>query len=182
VYALIVSGLVYREQNWKTLVKIIKDTITNTMPIMMVIASASIFSFIVSYARVDKILLNTLLALTSSRWIILLIINVMVLILGMFFDCTVIVMLLTPLFIPLAAAYHISMVHLGVIVVLNAMIGLLTPPVGYSLYVLNSVTGYPVTKIAKWCAPWLAPLVLTLLLVTFIEPISMAIPHLAGIY
>lgn len=182
VYALIVSGLVYREQNWKTLVKIIKDTITNTMPIMMVIASASIFSFIVSYARVDKILLNTLLALTSSRWIILLIINVMVLILGMFFDCTVIVMLLTPLFIPLAAAYHISMVHLGVIVVLNAMIGLLTPPVGYSLYVLNSVTGYPVTKIAKWCAPWLVPLVLTLLLVTFIEPISMAIPHLAGIY
>jgi len=181
LYALIVSGLIYREQNIHTLAKIIRDTIINTMPIMMVIASATIFSFIVSYARVDKIMLGALTSLTNNKYVILLIIDLMVLVLGMFFDNTVIVMLLTPLLIPLAGTYGISMVHLGVIVVLNAMIGLLTPPVGYSLYVLSSVTNYPVMKLAKWISPWLVPLALTLLAVTFIEPISMAFPRALGI-
>lgn len=90
-------------------------------------------------------------------------------------------MLLTPLLIPLAAAFELSMTHIGVVVVLNAMIGLLTPPVGYSLYVLNSVTGHPVTKIARWCMPWMVPLVLTLLAVTVFEDISLFVPRLLGI-
>ena len=73
------------------------------------------------------------------------------------------------------------MVHIGVVVVLNAMIGLLTPPVGYSLYVLNSVTGYPVMKISKWCVPWMIPLVFTLLVITLVPGISMWLPVLLGI-
>ncbi len=105
----------------------------------------------------------------------------MVLVLGMFFDCSVIVMLLTPLIIPLCKQYDISMIHMGVVIVLNAMIGLLTPPVGYSLYVLNSVTGHSVTKIAKWCAPWLMPLVASLIIVTLWEPLCMTVPRLLGI-
>ncbi|MCD8224537.1 MAG: TRAP transporter large permease [Clostridiales bacterium] len=181
VYALIVSGLIYRELSPKKLFQIIMDTIDNTMPIMLVIVAATIFSFIVSYERLDTILFNFFTALTSSPTVILLCIDVMVLILGMFFDCTVIVMLLTPLLLPLAGAYGLSMTHIGVIVVLNAMIGLLTPPVGYSLYVLNSVTGHPVSKIASWCMPWMVPLVLTLLAITVFPQISLFIPTLLGI-
>lgn len=181
LYALLVSGLIYRELSLKKLFEIVMDTIDNTMPIMLVIAGATIFSFIVSYERLDTILLNFFVSLTDNRIVILLLINVMVLILGMFFDCTVIVMLLTPLLIPLASTFDLSMTHLGVIVVLNAMIGLLTPPVGYSLYVLNSVTGYPVTQIAKWCLPWMVPLVLTLLVITVIPEISLFIPTILGI-
>lgn len=181
VYALIVSGLIYRELSPKKLFQIIMDTIDNTMPIMLVIVAATIFSFIVSYERLDTILFNFFTALTSSPTVILLYIDVMVLILGMFFDCTVIVMLLTPLLLPLAGAYGLSMTHIGVIVVLNAMIGLLTPPVGYSLYVLNSVTGHSVSKIASWCMPWMVPLVLTLLAITVFPQISLFIPTLLGI-
>lgn len=181
VYALIVSGLIYRELSPKKLFEIVMDTIDNTMPIMLVIVAATIFSFIVSYERLDTILLNFFVSLTNSPTVILLCIDLMVLILGMFFDCTVIVMLLTPLLIPLAATFGLSMTHIGVVVVLNAMIGLLTPPVGYSLYVLNSVTGHPVTKIAKWCMPWMVPLVFTLLAITVFPQISLFIPTILGI-
>lgn len=181
LYALIVSGLIYRELTPKKLFNIVMDTVDNTMPIMLVIVAATIFSFIVSYERLDVILLNFFVSLTSNRIVILLCINLMVLILGMFFDCTVIVMLLTPLLLPLAAAFDLSMTHIGVILVLNAMIGLLTPPVGYSLYVLNSVTGHPVTKITKWCLPWMVPLIATLLTITLFDGISLFIPRLMGI-
>lgn len=181
LYALIVSGLVFRELSFKKLGQIVMETIDNTMPIMLVIAAATIFSFIVSYERLDVILLNFFTNLTSSPMVILLCIDLMVIILGMFFDCTVIVMLLTPLLVPLAATFGLSMVHIGVIVVLNAMIGLITPPVGYSLYVLNSVTGYPVMKIARWCAVWMIPLVFTLLVITVCPEISLFIPKILGI-
>ena len=157
------------------------ETIDNTMPIMVVIAAATIFSFIVSYERLDVRMLEFFVNLTDSPLIILLCLNLMVLILGMFFDCTVIVMLLTPLLIPLAKNFGLSMTHIGVIVVLNAMIGLLTPPVGYSLYVLNSVTGYPVMKIARWCLPWMVPLIFTLLAITVFPEISLFIPRMLGI-
>lgn len=181
LYALIVSGLVYRELSLKKLFDIVMETIDNTMPIMLVIVAATIFSFIVSYERLDVIMLNFFVSLTSNRIVILLCINLMVLILGMFFDCTVIVMLLTPLLLPLAATFNLNMTHIGVIVVLNAMIGLLTPPVGYSLYVLNSVTGHPVSKIAKWCMPWMIPLIATLLTITVFDGISLFIPRMMGI-
>ena len=181
VYALLVCSCVLKELRLKDLYEIIWDTIYNTMPIMLVIAGATIFSFIVSYERLDTILLNFFVGLTSNKYIILLCIDLMVLIMGMFFDCTVIVMLLTPLLIPLASSFGLSMVHIGVVVVLNAMIGLLTPPVGYSLYVLNSVTGYPVMKIAKWCVPWMIPLIFTLLVITLVPGISMWLPTLLGI-
>ena len=181
VYALLVCSCVLKELRLKDLYEIIWDTIYNTMPIMLVIAGATIFSFIVSSERLDTILLNFFVGLTSNKYIILLCIDLMVLIMGMFFDCTVIVMLLTPLLIPLASSFGLSMVHIGVVVVLNAMIGLLTPPVGYSLYVLNSVTGYPVMKIAKWCVPWMIPLIFTLLVITLVPGISMWLPVLLGI-
>lgn len=181
VYALLVCGLVYKELSLKGLFEIIWDAIHNTMPIMLVISAATIFSFIVSYERLDTILLNFFVNLTSNKYVILLCIDLMVLILGMFFDCTVIVMLLTPLLIPLAVSFGLSMIHIGVIVVLNAMIGLLTPPVGYSLYVLNSVTNYPVMKISKWCVPWMIPLIFTLLVITLVPGISMWLPTLLGI-
>lgn len=181
VYALLVCGLVYKELSLKGLFEIIWDAIHNTMPIMMVISAATIFSFIVSYERLDTILLNFFVNLTSNKYVILLCIDLMVLVLGMFFDCTVIVMLLTPLLIPLAVSFGLSMIHIGVIVVLNAMIGLLTPPVGYSLYVLNSVTNYPVMKISKWCVPWMIPLIFTLLVITLVPGISMWLPTLLGI-
>ena len=181
VYALIVSGCIFRELSLKKLFEIIMETIDNTMPIMVVIAAATIFSFIVSYERLDVRMLEFFVNLTDSPLIILLCLNLMVLILGMFFDCTVIVMLLTPLLIPLAKNFGLSMTHIGVIVVLNAMIGLLTPPVGYSLYVLNSVTGYPVMKIARWCLPWMVPLIFTLLAITVFPEISLFIPRMLGI-
>lgn len=181
VYALVVCGCVFRELKLKDIFEIIWDSIYNTMPIMLVIAGATIFSFIVSYERLDTILLNFFVSLTSNKYVILLCIDLMVLILGMFFDCTVIVMLLTPLLIPLAATFGLSMTHIGVIVVLNAMIGLLTPPVGYSLYVLNSVTGHPVMRIAKWCTPWMIPLIFTLLVITLVPQISMWLPTLLGV-
>ena len=180
-YAILLSLFGYKDIKFRQLKDVIYETIDNTMPIMLVITSATIFSWIVSYERLDQQMFAFLTSFITSKTGILIVINIMVLVLGMFFDCSVIVMLLTPLIMPLAREYGISMIHMGVVIVLNAMIGLLTPPVGYSLYVLNSVTGHSVTKISKWCAPWLVPLAASLLLVTLWEPLCMTIPRLLGI-
>jgi TRAP-type C4-dicarboxylate transport system permease large subunit len=107
--------------------------------------------------------------------------NVILLILGMFIEVVAAIMITLPIFAPLMAIAGINPIHMGVILTLNMMIGLMTPPVGFSLYMLSTVSGLPFNTVVKMVSKWWIPLFITLLLVTFVEPITMWLPRILGL-
>ena len=181
VYALIISIFVYRDVKIKHLPKMLIESAENIIPVMMVIVGATLFCWILNYEKLDQIILNALVALTSSKYVVILLICIFVTFLGMFFDGIVAILLLVPILLPICSTYGINAIHLGVIITLGNMIGLLTPPVGMSLYVLSTVTRKPLGAIIRYCSPWLAPLVVTWLIVALWEPLVMFIPNLMGL-
>ncbi len=179
VYALIICMAIYRDFGIKRVPKILWDTAKTCVPVMLVVVGGTLFCWIITYEKLDKELLEALLALTSNKYVVLGLIGLVVLILGMFFEGTVITLLLIPMLMPICQQYGLNMIHLGVLITLGEMIGLLTPPVGMSLYVMSSTTGKKVGTIARSIMPWMIPLMATWLLVIFIEPLSTWLPTLA---
>ena len=181
VYALIISIFVYKDINLKKVLEAVEDSAKNVIPIMMIIVGVSLFCWVLTYEKLDQIVLQALISFTDSKYVVILLICIFVTILGMFFDSTVSILLLVPILLPICTTYGINAIHLGVIIVLGNMIALLTPPVGMSLYVMASVTNKPVSEIVKYCSPWLIPLFATWLIVAFYEPIVMLIPNALGL-
>ena len=180
VYALVICMAVYKDFGIKHLPKILWDTAKSCIPVMMVVVGGTLFCWIITYEKLDQQLLNMLVSLTSDKYVVILFICLVTTFLGMFFEGTVILMLLTPICLPICAQYGINIIHLGVIIVLGEMIGLLTPPVGMSLYVMSSTTGKRVNTITKYVIPWFIPLLITWIIVAIFEPLSTWIPTLAG--
>jgi len=181
VYGLIVSCVIYRDMKIAELPKLLLVTARQIGPSIAVVVAASLFSWILTYEKVDKALVDVILSITRNKYVILLLINILLLFLGMFVEVVAAIMITLPILTPLMAIAHIDPVHMGVILTLNMMIGLLTPPVGFSLYMLSTISGHPFNKIVKMVAPWWIPLMLTLLLVTYIEPITMWLPRIVGL-
>ena len=121
-----------------------------------------------------------MLSVSDSRVVVLLMINIMLLIFGMFMDATPVIMLLVPMLTPLAGAMGINQIHLGVIVVLNLMIGLLTPPIGGTLNILSGVTKKKFEDIVAAVLPWYLPLLISMLVVTYWEGLVLLVPKLLG--
>ena len=180
LYALVVTGLVYRELSWKSLTVMMIDTIRMVAPAMMIVAGASLFGWIMNYEKVDKALMNIILSITTNKWMILLIINVLLLFLGMFLEIIAVIMLMLPILQPITQIVGIHPIHLGVVMVLNLMIGLLTPPVGFVLYILSSTTKRPFNYVVKAVLPWLLPLFVALALITYIPEFVLFLPRLLG--
>jgi tripartite ATP-independent transporter DctM subunit len=180
VYAIILTVFIYRIIKPAQLVKIIINSLNNMFPILFVVAGATLFSFIINYEKVDQYIMNFFIKLTDNKYILLLCVNILVLVLGMFFDNIVAILLLAPIVQPLCNIYGISMIHIGVVIVFNLMIGLLTPPVGASLYLMASITNYKVSTVIKWALPWLLPLLATLLLITYCDWFVLFLPRLLG--
>lgn len=180
-YASVLVCFIYRDIGLKGFMKTLKESAESVMPIMMVVCGASLFCWIMVYENIDDKILTTLLALTDSKYVVMLIIVLLVAFMGMFFDCIVAIMLLVPIMIPICATYGINPIHMGVVITLGNMIGLVTPPVGMSLYLMASITKIPVGKMIRYAAPWLISLGVAWLLVAFWEPFTMFIPNLMGI-
>ena len=125
--------------------------------------------------------LQALTAVTDNRYVVMALICVFVFLMGMVFESTVTVLLLVPILSTLCGQYGFSMVHLGVVITLGNMIGLITPPVGMSLFVMSATLNKPVMKIAGYCKIWYFPLLISWLLIAFVEPLCMFIPNLLGI-
>jgi TRAP-type C4-dicarboxylate transport system permease large subunit len=123
---------------------------------------------------------ETLLSLTDSKWIILLILNVILLFMGMFIDQTPAIIMLVPILLPLADKLDIHLIHLGVIVVINLSFGLITPPVGTSLFVGCRIANLPITAVIRPMLPLLPIMIAILLLVTYVPEIVMWLPQLFG--
>jgi tripartite ATP-independent transporter DctM subunit len=173
VYALVVSMAVYREIQWRQLPKIIIDAAVTASVVMFIIAAASIFSWIAAIEELPARLAGALLALTTDRVFLLLLINLILLIAGTFVETTAALILLVPMIVAMLPALGIDLVQLGVIVVTNLAIGMLTPPMGICLIVAGTISGDRLGAIAWRIGPFLLVLLIDLMVVTFYAPLTM---------
>ena len=180
LYAIIVTGFVYRELSLKSLLSLMIETIKMVAPAIMIVAGASLFGWILNYEKVDKYLMSLILSITTNKWVILFIINIILLFLGMFLEVIAVIMLMLPILQPITQIVGIHPIHLGVVMVLNLMIGLLTPPVGFVLYILSSTTKRPFNYVIKAVAPWILPLLLALVFITYIPELVLFLPKVFG--
>jgi len=180
LYALIVTTFIYKEFDIRKIPALLLETTKLVAPCIMIVGGAAIFAWIMGYERVSEVLINIILGFTSNKYIILFIINLILLIVGMFVDVIAAIMILLPILQPLATVIGIHPIHFGVIVVLNLMVGLLTPPVGDGLYILSLVTKRPFEKIVGYTLPWILPLFIVLLLITYIPDLVLFLPKLMG--
>ena len=175
-YALFLGLVIYRSLNWRHLVRVSIDTIETSAAILMIVAAATIFAWILTANQVATLLGDSLLDLTENKYILVMIIMAMVLLIGMFMETIAAITILVPVLLPIAGKVGLDPVHLGIIVILNLMIGLLTPPVGMVLYVLADVAGIRFEQCVKATMPFLVPLVIVLLLIAFFPQIALWLP------
>ncbi|MCX8998319.1 TRAP transporter large permease [Rhizobiaceae bacterium BDR2-2] len=175
-------GLVrYRTMTFKTLAKATFDTIETTASVLFIVTAASIFAWLLTVSQAAQMFSDFMFSLTDNWWTFLIIVNILLLIVGAFLDTIAAISILVPILMPVAARYGIDPVHLGLIVTLNLMIGLLTPPVGMILFVLSRISKLSVERTTIAILPWLVPLFIALLLITFIPSISLWLPTQMGL-
>jgi tripartite ATP-independent transporter DctM subunit len=178
IYAMIVTMGLYREIALKELPKVLLTAMEQTVRVMFIISSAGLFGWLLIQQRVPEAVINALTTLSSQPWVILLIINIILLVLGCFMEAISIMLLTTPMFMPLIYKLGIDPVHFGVVMTLNLMIGLLTPPVGMVLYTVSSVGKVPMWTLAHEMRWYLMALVVVLLLITYIPGLVTWVPNL----
>jgi tripartite ATP-independent transporter DctM subunit len=176
VYSLFLGVIVYRTLDWRKVLRVSMDTVETTAAIMLIVAASAIFAWILTANQVALHFANFLFAFTDNRIAVILLITVMVLVIGCFMETIAAITILVPVLLPIAVKIGIDPVHFGIILILNLMIGLLTPPVGMVLYVLSKVANVPFERCVTATAPFLIPLVFVLLLLTFIPELSMWLP------
>jgi tripartite ATP-independent transporter DctM subunit len=179
-YAYVLGALVYREIGLRHLLDTLWESGRQTAQVMVIIAMSAPFGWVLIQQQVPNAILKALLGISSEPWVILLIVNVALLVLGMFLETIAIMIVSYPILAPVMATIGIDPVHFGVIIVLNMMIGLVTPPVGLCLYVVSGIARVPIAEIARELAPYLAALIGVLLLVTFVPALSTWLPALFG--
>ena len=173
VYGLVVGIFIYKTIRVKELFAILIDSASTTATVMFITASASLFAYVLTRARLDVAISNGLVNLSGgSTFIFFMIVNVILLIAGCFLDSTSALYIFTPLFVPVAQALGIDMIHLGVVMIVNLAIGLFTPPVGVNLYVACGVAKVDLKQISKAVIPLLVAALIVLLIITYIPFLS----------
>jgi len=178
VYAVFLSVLFYREMTPGTLVGVLTLVAGNTAKITFIIASASLYGWLLAREGVPQLFTIFFLSVSREPWVILLMVNVLLLILGCLMETTAILVILTPVLMDLITKVGIDPVHFGVVLTLNLMIGLLTPPVGMVLYVMVSIAKVSVTEFTKECAIFMLALLVVLILITYVPGLVTFLPQL----
>lgn len=175
-YTTLVGTVVFRTLNLRLIVDAAIATIETTAAVLMIVASAALFAWVLTANQVADGIAGGLLAMTTDKTQVLLLIMVIVFVVGFFMETIAAITILAPLVLPVALAVGIDPVHLGIVFVLNLMIGLLTPPVGMVLYVLAKVSKTPFEECVRATLPFLVPLVGVLLLLVFVPEIALWLP------
>ncbi|MGY9048987.1 MAG: TRAP transporter large permease [Rhodobacterales bacterium] len=178
VYALLVTLLVYRTLSWHDFIEATFAAVRTTAMVLMVIGCAAAFGWLLAYTRVPAAMVSALQGVSDHPIVILLLMNVMLLILGTFMDMSPLIVITTPIFLPVAVAFGIDPVHFGVILILNLGIGLCTPPVGAVLFVGCAVGRIPISEAMKSIWPFYGAAFATLMAVTYIPALSLWLPAL----
>lgn len=177
----IVLGLAYRELDLKQLWLLMSDTMMDTAVILFLIAASNIMAYAMSFTGIPAALSAMLMSITDNKYVMLLIINVFLLVLGMFLDLTPAVLIFTPIFLPIVTSFGMSPVHFGVMLILNLAIGSVTPPVGSVLFVGCNVGGVTIEQVTKYIVPTFCAMVVALMLVVYIPALTLFLPQLCGL-
>ena len=182
IYSLIVSVFVYKGLNWKGVWKVLDNCVSTLSIVLILIATSSLFGDCLTKLHVPDLAAQAITGISSNRIVIALLLNLILLVLGCIMDMAPIILIATPILLPIAQSIGIDPIQFGIIVVLNCGIGLLTPPVGAVLFIGSAVGKTPMEKVVKATLPFYLCMIITLLLITFIPDISLLIPKLLGGY
>ena len=178
VYALVVTFFVYRSLSWHDFIEATFAAVRTTAMVLMVIGCAAAFGWLLAYTKVPAAMVTLLQGVSDNPIVILLLLNVVLLFLGTFMDMSPLIVITTPIFLPVATAFGVDPVHFGVILILNLGIGLCTPPVGAVLFVGCAVGRIPVWQAVRTIWPFYGAAFGTLLLVTYVPALSLWLPSL----
>ena len=180
VYSLILSLFVYKSIKIKDLPKIFKDSAEMTGIIIFLIGVSSIMSWVMAFTNIPAIVSAGLLAISSNKYVIFLLINVILLVVGTFMDMTPACLIFTPIFLPVCTALGMNTIHFGIMMIFNLCIGTITPPVGTTLFVGVKVGGVKIETVFKQLLVYFAAIFAVLMLVTYIPALSLTLPKLLG--
>jgi tripartite ATP-independent transporter DctM subunit len=180
IYSLILSVFIYREVKLKELPAILLKTVETTAIVMLLIGTSKAMSWILSYENIPQNISATLVALTENKFLIFLIINLVLLVVGTFMDMTPAVLIFTPIFLPIAVQLGMDPIHFGIMMVLNLCIGLCTPPVGSVLFVGCGIAQTTIARMIRPLFPLYIAMIIALLLVTYLPELSLALPKFFG--
>ena len=180
VYSLFLSLFVYKSIKIKELPKIFKDSAEMTGIIIFLIGVSSIMSWVMAFTNIPAIVSAGLLAISSNKYVIFLLINVILLVVGTFMDMTPACLIFTPIFLPVCTALGMNTIHFGIMMIFNLCIGTITPPVGTTLFVGVKVGGVKIETVFKQLLVYFAAIFIVLMLVTYIPALSLTLPKLLG--
>ncbi|MEW6261612.1 MAG: TRAP transporter large permease [Thermodesulfobacteriota bacterium] len=178
VYAFFVAVFIYKEISWRELPGLLLNSAKATAKLVIIMASASVFSYISIREGVPDLFKDLMLGLSSNKYVILLALNIILLLLGCVIDILVATIILVPVIIPLAQVLGVDQLHIAMIFVINMSIGLLTPPVGYSLYVASTIAQAPFERVSRAAVPVVLVMAVILALVTVFPGLSLFVPNL----
>lgn len=181
VWALFLGLFWYRTMTWKMFVKVSLDTVETTATVMFIVAAASIFGWMLTATGVTTAIAQWVLGFTKEAWVFLLLANVLMLFVGCFLEPTAAITILVPILLPIALQLGVDPVHFGLVMVLNLMIGLLHPPMGMVLFVLARVAKLSVERTTMAILPWLAPLLISLVVLTYVPQVGLWLPRAMGL-
>ena len=179
-YAILVGFVVLHTLKVKDLPGIFFRSMVTTATILIVMACANIFSWLLSTQQIPQVVGQAIGSVSKNPWILLLLINIILLIVGCFLEGIAAIIIMVPILLPLANAAGINPLHFGIVVVMNLMIGLITPPLGLCLFFSCSVSKVDLTKLIRTCVPFIAVEMITLLIVTYWPGLILFIPHAFG--
>ena len=180
IYSLIVSLYVYKGLTWKGVWKALDQCVDTLSIVLILIATSNAFGYMLTKLHVPSLAANLITGVSDNPYVIAILLNVILLVLGMIMDMAPIILITTPILLPIATSIGIDPIQYGIMLVLNCGIGLLTPPVGAVLFIGSGIAKRPMEKVVKEMLPFYAFMIIALLLITFIPAITMCIPWLIG--
>lgn len=180
VYAFVVAVFVYRDIGFKEVPDILVDASRVTVMLMFIIVNALLFAHVLTTERIPQMLAEQIVAMDMAPWQFLIVVNILLLIAGAFMEPTGIILILAPILFPIAMQLGIDPVHLGILIVVNLEIGMITPPIGLNLFVTAGITNLSIGGVIRAASPWLIALLSYLVLVTYVPQLSLWLPDVLG--
>lgn len=180
VYSAFIALFVYKDMRISEAPKVVLESAKLSIMLMFIIANAMLFAHVLTTEQIPQQITAMVLEAGLQPWMFLLVVNIVLLIAGAFMEPSAIILILAPILFPIAVQLGIDPIHLGIIMVVNMEIGLITPPVGLNLFVTSAVTGMPLSEVIKAAMPWLMLLLGFLVIVTYVPSVSLGLPRLLG--
>ena len=178
VYAFVIAVFVYRDIGMKDVPRVLVDAGKVTVMLMFIVANALLFAHVLTTERIPQTIAGQIIGMGMEAWQFLIVVNILLLVAGMFMEPTGIILIMAPILFPIATRLGIDPVHLGIIMVVNLEIGMVTPPVGLNLFVTAGITGMSIMQVVRAAAPWLMVLLTFLVLITYVPQLTLFLPNL----